>query len=105
MFFSLFCYPGKILAEDTGKDKFEVTEDLARNVGEKLGINFKEVSIEEFMRGMAIEQEHSDITKGDPLTTGKIVMVHLNEIPDYYIRLDALEESAKDDWQKKNKAE
>ena len=93
--FSLFCCSGKILAEDIGKYKFEVTEDLARNVGDKLDINFKEVSLEEFMRGLTIEQEHSDITKGDPVVTGEIAIVHLEEIPDYYTRLDALEENAK----------
>ncbi|MFW9979165.1 MAG: DUF5661 family protein, partial [Candidatus Thorarchaeota archaeon] len=37
-------------------------------------------------------------TNNDPLTTGKIALAHLKEFPDYYDRLDKLEEEAKAYW-------
>jgi hypothetical protein len=30
--------------------------------------------------------------------TGKIALAHLNEFPDYYTRLERMEEEAKRDW-------
>jgi hypothetical protein len=39
----------------------------------------------------------SDVTGNDPAVTGKIALAHLNEVPDYYTRLDRMEEEAKRD--------
>jgi hypothetical protein len=33
-------------------------------------------------------------------TTGKIALAHLNEFPDYYDRLEIMEEEAKQFWNK-----
>jgi hypothetical protein len=50
---------------------------------------------------MDVELEHglhdldTNVTDDDPVTTGKIARAHLNEFPDYYTRLDAMEEQAK----------
>jgi Protein of unknown function (DUF5661) len=41
--------------------------------------------------GLKAEKEHKDITHGNPLTTGKIVVAHLKEMPDYYTRLKKVE--------------
>ena len=35
-----------------------------------------------------------NVTKDDPLFTGKIAWAHLKEIPDYYTRLDKMESEA-----------
>jgi hypothetical protein len=35
------------------------------------------------------------VTSDDPVVTGKIVLAHLNEFPDYYTRLERMEEQAK----------
>nr|WP_275068612.1 DUF5661 family protein [Niallia circulans] len=35
------------------------------------------------------------VTADRPIITGKIVLTHLNEFPDYYKKLKALEEEAK----------
>ena len=46
---------------------------------------------------LEVELEHglvtpiSNVTDDDPLLTGKIVLAHLNEIPDYYFRLLRME--------------
>ena len=41
----------------------------------------------EFKKGMKVEQEHKDITKGKKSITKKIVMAHLKEHKDYYSKL------------------
>lgn len=51
-----------------------------------------------------VELEHglhdpaTDVTHDDPLVTGKIASAHLNEFPDYYTRLEQMEEEAERDW-------
>jgi hypothetical protein len=45
--------------------------------------------------GMKIEQEHKDITKGDPAMTRKIVNAHLKEDPEYYTHLQEMENKYK----------
>ena len=41
----------------------------------------------EIKKGMKVEQEHRDITKGKKSITKKIVMAHLKEHPGYYSKL------------------
>lgn len=77
------------------KDK-EFSYEEVRSVGEKIGINFSEIDIEEFRIGLGVELEHgqrdkeTDITHDDLCQTGKIAWVHLKEIPDYYTRLKSI---------------
>jgi uncharacterized protein DUF5661 len=35
------------------------------------------------------------VTDDDPVVTGKIALAHLNEFPDYYTRLESMEEEAR----------
>jgi hypothetical protein len=44
-------------------------------------------SSSEFKRGMRVEQEHKDITKGKKAITKKIVVAHLKEHKNYYSKL------------------
>jgi len=78
-----------------------VSEEEAKEIGNKLGINWEEVRLGEFRRGLEVEQEHgslwgelTNVTKDDPLLTGRIAWAHLKEIPDYYTRLDKMEAEA-----------
>lgn len=41
----------------------------------------------EFKKGMKVEQEHRDITKGKKSMTKKIVIAHLKEHRNYYSKL------------------
>jgi len=68
-----------------------ITFKEARRVGDKLGIDWKEVSIKEFRMGLNVEMEHADVTKWDPIKTGQIALAHLEELPDYYTRLRKME--------------
>ena len=76
----------------------------ARRVGDEIGVDWSRFELEQFRRGMAIELEHgsrdpqTDVTGDDPIATGKIALAHLKEFPDYYERLERLEEEAKRDW-------
>ena len=78
-----------------------ITEGEARKIGDQLGIDWKEFRLKEFRRGLEVEQEHgslwgeaTNVTKDDPLFTGRIAWAHLKEIPDYYTRLDKMEAEA-----------
>ena len=82
-----------------------ITLGEARRVGEEIGINWASVpfDVEQFRMGMDVELEHglrdplTNVTDDDPVVTGKIALAHLNEFPDYYTRLDRMEEEAKRD--------
>lgn len=50
-----------------------------------------EVGRKEFNKGMDVEQEHGDTVGGDLVTVAKIVLDHLNEDPDYYTKLEKVE--------------
>ena len=43
----------------------------------------------------ATHDASTDVTGDDPIVTAKIALAHLNEFPDYYTRLEAMEEKAK----------
>ena len=75
------------------------TTNDARSVGEQLGIDWASspFDVEQFRAGMDVELEHgtrdpeTDVTRDDPLLTGKIALAHLRELPDYYTRLARVE--------------
>ena len=77
--------------------------DEARSVGEQIGIDWRTApfDIDQFRRGMDVELEHglrdplTNVTGDDPVLTGKIALAHLHEFPDYYTRLEEMEEQAK----------
>jgi len=77
------------------------TAEEAKTIGKLLGIDWSEFDVEEYRMGMDVELEHgthdpaTDVTHDDPLTTGKIALAHLKEFPDYYTRLEKMEEEAK----------
>jgi hypothetical protein len=75
----------------------------ARHIGEQIGIDWASApfDVEQFRMGMDVELEHglhdlaTNVTNDDPIVTGKIALAHLNEFPDYYTRLERMEEEAK----------
>jgi hypothetical protein len=77
--------------------------DEARRIGEEIGIDWDSApfDVEQFRMGMDVELEHgrhdprTNVTDDDPVMTGKIALAHLNEFPDYYTRLERMEEQAK----------
>jgi hypothetical protein len=79
------------------------TAEEARRIGEAIGIAWSNnpFDVEQFRMGLEVELEHgrrdprTDVTHDDPVLTAKIALAHLNEFPDYYTRLDKMEEEAK----------
>jgi len=82
----------------TAKKHFTAKE--ARQIGEKLGIDWSKFNVEQYRMGLDVELEHglddphTNVTNDDPIMTGKIALAHLNEFPDYYTRLDKMEKEA-----------
>ena len=72
----------------------------AQQVGDRLGINWTQVDIEQFRMGMEVELEHgvrnvvTNVTDDDRTLTGKIALAHLLEYRDYYTRLAKMEAEA-----------
>lgn len=75
----------------------EVTDEEAEIIQKQVGGEALEISVQEFRRGLEVELEHgiffsdSNVTNNHPLLTGKIVLAHLKETLDYYIRLEVAE--------------
>ena len=75
------------------------------SLGEQIGIDWaaSPFDVEQFRIGMNIELEHglhdmfTNVSDDDPQITAKIALAHLNEFPDYYTRLEQMEEEAKRD--------
>jgi len=84
------------------------TAEEAKKIGEQLGIDWSKFDVEQFRSGMDVELEHgltdphTNVSNDDPLTTGKIALAHLNEFPDYYTRLDKMEEEGEAYWEGKD---
>jgi len=86
--------------------KTSFTSEEAKEIGDKLGINWSKWDIEQFRMGLDVELEHgtispsTNVTNDDPIMTGKIALAHLNEFADYYTRLAKLEKEADEFWGK-----
>jgi len=89
------------------KNKRKFSDQEAREVGMQLGLDWTQIDLEQFRRGLEVELEHGEIdpetnVTGDNLgVTGKIAWAHLKEIRDYYTRLDQLEAEAKEQFKTK----
>jgi hypothetical protein len=81
------------------------TAEDAKRIGAEIGIDWASApfDVEQFRAGMDVELEHglhdpsTNVTDDDPTVTAKIALAHLNEFPDYYTRLERMEEEAKRD--------
>ena len=79
------------------------TADDARVIGADIGIDWSTspFDVDQFRIGMNVELEHglhdslTNVSDDDPHVTGKIALAHLKEFPDYYTRLERMEEEAK----------
>lgn len=64
----------------------------------KIDISKEKFGIKEITKGMNVELEHSskdkriNVANYDLVTTGKIALAHLYEFPDYYERLEKIEQ-------------
>jgi hypothetical protein len=80
----------------------KITKKKSKAVGERLGIDWDEISLDEFHMGMNVELEHgsklgskTNITGNDLEITGKIALAHLLEDSVYYTKLKKIEDGKK----------
>ena len=85
--------------------KREFTAEEAKAIGDQIGVDWQKTDPEQFRVGLAIELEHggihpeTNVTNDSLIMTGKIALAHLNESPDYYTRLEHLEQEAEQFWE------
>jgi len=79
------------------KKRKQISSEEAKRIGEALCIDWDQVDLEQFRQGLmgnnkseAIDPEMRQSYDG-VLVTGKIVLAHMHEIPDYFSRLEKLE--------------
>jgi len=86
------------------KNKRKFSDQEAREVGMQLGLDWAQIDLEQFRRGLEVELEHgaidpeTNVTGDNLVLTGKIAWAHLKEIRDYYTRLDQLEAEAEEQF-------
>ena len=86
----------------------EFTIEEAKWIGEQLGADWKKYSADQLRNGLDVEMEHgkinpaTNVTNDDLILTAKIALTHLNEFPDYYVRLEIMEKEAKEYWKNRN---
>ncbi|HSG87347.1 MAG TPA: DUF5661 family protein [Candidatus Limnocylindrales bacterium] len=76
-----------------------ITPEIAAAAAEAIGLALDDEAfdLEALRRGMTVELEHgrrsaeTNVTDDDPVTTAKIALAHLRELPDYYDRLATIE--------------
>ena len=85
-------------------NKRQFSTEEARAIGTQLKIDWTQIDLEQFRRGLEVELEHgardpeTNVTGDDLLLTGKIAWAHLKEIRDYYKRLDLMEAEAEEEF-------
>jgi hypothetical protein len=84
--------------------KRQFSTEEARSIGTELKIDWSQIDLEQFRRGLEVELEHgardpeTNVTGDDLVLTGKIAWAHLKEIRDYYRRLDLMEAEAEEEF-------
>jgi hypothetical protein len=92
-------------------EQSKTTAEQARRIGDEIGVDWNRFDPEQFRIGLDVEFEHgshdpqTDVTGDDPITTGKIALAHMKEFPDYYERLERMEQEAKRDWAARRQAD
>ncbi|RJP51027.1 MAG: hypothetical protein C4583_09540 [Anaerolineaceae bacterium] len=85
------------------KKRKQISLDEARHIGESLYIDWDQVNLEQFHQGLmgnhkpgAIDPETELLYEG-VLHTGKLVLAHMQEFPDYFTRLAKLKAEVESD--------
>jgi len=81
----------------TALTEAEVKIEEAAVIQKLVGGEALAISLEDFRDGLEVELEHglafsdANVTNNHPILTGKIVLAHLKETLDYYVRLQVAE--------------
>ena len=84
------------------KKRKQISSEEAKRIGESLHIDWDQVDLEQFRQDLmedrrqeAVDPE-TGLTYDDVLLSGKIVMAHIQEFPDYFTRLARLKTEVKE---------
>lgn len=75
----------------------KITLEETKIIQEQVGSEAAMISVEAFKQGLEVELEHgiqftdANVTSNHPILTGRIVLAHLKEMLDYYVRLEVAE--------------
>ncbi|MCB9078444.1 MAG: hypothetical protein H6631_12670 [Anaerolineaceae bacterium] len=75
----------------------KVQVEEAKIIRDAVGSEALQIPVEWFQQGLEVELEHglqfpdANVTNNHPILTGKIVLAHLKEMLDYYLRLNVAE--------------
>ena len=81
----------------TQLEDISVGMEEARIIQQAVGAEALQIPVTWFQQGIEIELEHglqfpdANVTNNHPILTGKIVLAHLKEMLDYYLRLEVAE--------------
>lgn len=87
----------------------KITKNIALNLAHKYFIDLRKIPIKDWKFALQVELEHgtkhklTNVTDNDLDLTAKIVIAHLLEFPDYYVRLKEMEREAELYWKTKPK--
>ena len=73
----------------SGVDAFPIEQST--RLFNALGLQKTTVSPEQFHMGLNVELEHIDVTHGDLKKTALLVLAHIKEDPEYYTKLQQIE--------------
>ncbi len=85
------------LSDWTDLKDAQIDASEAEKLRQVIGAETLEISLGDFHLGLEIELEHgrrfpdANVTNNHPVLTAKIVLAHLKESLDYYVRLDCME--------------
>jgi hypothetical protein len=80
------------------KKRKQISPAEAKRIGESLHIDWDRVELEQFRQGLMGKHPQGTIDPETGLTyegvllTGQVVLAHMEEIPDYFTRLEKLKE-------------
>jgi len=90
------------MEEDRMKKRKQISSEEAKRIGESLHIDWDQVDLEQFRQDLmedrrqeAVDHE-TGLTYDGVLLSGKIVMAHIQEFPDYFTRLARLKTEVKE---------
>ena len=82
------------------KKRKQISSDEARRIGESLHIDWDRIDLEQFRQGLMGEADQANMdsetgrTYDSVLLSGKLVVAHMQEFPDYFTRLEKLKAEA-----------
>ena len=99
--------------DDAKFAKHNLSLKTAKEVGDKIGVNWDEVDLGEFTQGIKEEMEHGTLYSNSPVaqagatkvhddsfeSAGRIALAHLHELPNYYTLLENMEDTGDEFWE------